>query len=288
MPLLSSRASIKSEDWNINKKGRLLTFLLQFPQVKRFLSSVLNWYRQTLGQSPRYWLRLPTELARFTISLQRYRASMSNKHEEIKIHPIFLQHTKASFDTHYTYQSAWASRRLVKNCPSLHVDVSSDLRFVTQLSAFFPVTYLEFRPPHITLPGLTVLHASITNLPFADQIIDSLSCLHVIEHIGLGRYGDPINPDGYLLALRELERVLSVNGRLYISAPIGNAITMFNAHRIFDPSHLPFLLPNLILEEFSVVTTDRRFEEHVPFANYAREEYACGLYVFRRPEKKKE
>jgi hypothetical protein len=30
-----------------------------------------------------------------------------------------------------------------------------------------------------------------------DGYCDSLSCLHALEHFGLGRYGDPIDPRGH-------------------------------------------------------------------------------------------
>jgi hypothetical protein len=261
----------------------MTSFLQKSPELKKTMSILLTWYRQTLGQ-PQYWLRLPTELTWFISSWRKYRLLARGAHEKIRSHPVLFQRSAISFDAHYSYQSAWIARRLTEHPPARHMDVSSELRFVMQLSAFFPVTYLEYRPPRVSLTGLTILHASITNLPFPGQSVESLSCLHVLEHIGLGRYGDPIDPCGYRLALNELERVLSPGGRLFLSVPVGKAITWFNAHRIFTPSHLPSLLPNLVLKEFSIVTTHGHFEEQVPYEKYANEEYACGLYLFQRPE----
>jgi hypothetical protein len=195
---------------------------------------------------------------------------------------MLFQRKSIEFDAHYAFQSAWVSHRLLGNRPARHVDISSDLRFVMQLAAFVPVTYLEYRPLHLHLPNLTILNANINQLPFANCSIVSLSCLHVIEHLGLGRYGDALDPLGYCHGLRELVRVLAAGGRLFLSVPIGCAATHFNAHRIFHPSHLPTIIPELILEEFSVITTDGHYFEYVTPADYASEEYACGLYLLRR------
>ena len=42
--------------------------------------------------------------------------------------------------------------------------------------------------------------------------IDSLSCIYALEHYGLGRYGDPIDPDGWLKGLIEMQRILTRGG----------------------------------------------------------------------------
>lgn len=260
----------------------MIKVIRRFPRVKRALLSLLNWYQQTLGQPPYRWLALPLELSWFWSSFWHYRKLLHGVDEKILAYPILFQRNPISFDAHYAYQSAWASYRLADSRPARHLDVSSDLRFVMQLSAFMPVTYLEYRPPHLQLPNLTILHANINQLPFADRSVTSLSCLHVIEHIGLGRYGDPLGPLAYCHALREMERVLKPGGLLYLSAPVGRPATLFNAHRIFDPLHLPGLVPELVLDEFSIVTTSGHYYERVALADYASEEYACGLYLFRR------
>jgi hypothetical protein len=67
---------------------------------------------------------------------------------------------------------------------------------------------------------------------------DSLSCLHTIEHFGLGRYGDPLDPQGHLKGLRQLKRMVRPGGVLYLSTPIGRERVEFNAHRVFAPERL--------------------------------------------------
>src|SRR4051812_43996008 len=136
------------------------------------------------------------------------------------------------FDAHYFYQGAWLARRLAARRPTEHVDVGSSALMLSVLSATTPVRHFDFRPLQAALPGLQCAAGDILALPLAAGSVASLSCLHVIEHIGLGRYGDPIDPEGSARAARELARVLAPGGRLYLSVPVGRERTCFNAHRV--------------------------------------------------------
>jgi len=110
-------------------------------------------------------------------------------------YPCLMDNTAETiFDRHYVYHTAWAARLLQRTKPLKHVDLSSCLRFVGIASAFVPIRHYDYRPPAIALPDLTTAHADLLNLPFDDKSISSLSCMHVIEHVGLGRYGDPLDP----------------------------------------------------------------------------------------------
>jgi hypothetical protein len=59
-----------------------------------------------------------------------------------------------------------------------------------------------------------------------------------LEHFGLGRYGDPVNYDGYLLGLDNLWKILKKGGKFYFSVPIGPQRIEFNAHRVFSVGFL--------------------------------------------------
>src|SRR5262245_35638182 len=94
------------------------------------------------------------------------------------------------FDRHYIYHPAWAARVLARTRPAMHVDISSTLHFCSIVSAFVPVKFYDYRPAALCLRDLSTEFADLLALPFPDGSVASLSCMHTVEHIGLGRYGD--------------------------------------------------------------------------------------------------
>ncbi len=188
-----------------------------------------------------------------------------------------------SFDAHYIYHPAWAARILEKTKPVNHVDISSSLHFVTIASAFVPILFCDYRPANITLPMLDCNKADLTALPFADNSIPSLSCMHVVEHIGLGRYGDPYDPQGDMKAMRELKRVLAPGGQLLFVVPVGGrARIQFNAHRIYTYAMIVAQFSELQLKSFALVTDAGEFIEHAATHIAAAQTYGCGCFWFSK------
>jgi len=187
---------------------------------------------------------------------------------------------------HYFFQDIWALKILETTKPQLHVDIGSRIDgFVGQATAICPVTYIDIRKPSFSLPGLEVRDGSVLQLPFEDNSVASLSCLHVVEHIGLGRYGDPIDPDGTRKALNELQRVLGVSGQLLFSMPIGKERTEFNAQRVWNPLRPLEVLSSLTLLEFSAVDDAGEFVNGAIPGDFIEARYACGLYRFTKASK---
>lgn len=188
------------------------------------------------------------------------------------------------FDRHYLYHPAWAARILAQTKPSEHVDIGSILQFVTMISAFVPTKFYDFRPATLELSGLSSGAADLTALPFADGSIASLSCMHVLEHIGLGRYGDPIDPGGDLRAIRELVRVLAPGGDLLVATPVGRPRIQFNAHRVYDFEAFASYFAPLELVEFALIEeTGERGLIVNPSADLVRaQSYGCGCFWLRR------
>lgn len=181
----------------------------------------------------------------------------------------------------YFYANGWAMHRIIAQRPAQHVDIGSQTMFVNLLSAVVPVTFIDYRPLEACMEGLTNRSGDILNLPFADGSIESLSCLHVAEHIGLGRYGDPLNPYGTRKACAELRRVLAPGGNLYFALPVGKPRVCFNAHRIHTAETIIEYLEGLELVEFSGVHDDGRYVERVRLDEFRNDEYACGLFWFK-------
>ena len=189
------------------------------------------------------------------------------------------------FDAHYVYHTAWAARRVAARMPEKHVDISSYTYFSTMTSAFLPVEFYDYRPANIHLSNLKCGAADLCRLEFEDQSLQSLSCMHTIEHIGLGRYGDPLDANGDKNALRELERVLAPGGYLIIVVPVGKPRIQFNAHRIYDPEMIESYLPNLKLSAFAVLPDDssKGMVESPEHKFVLDQKYACGCFEFFRP-----
>lgn len=186
-------------------------------------------------------------------------------------------------EAHYFNLNGWAMRRIVADAPAQHVDVGSQSMFVNLLSAVVPVVFVDYRPVVANITGLSNCGADILNLPFADNSITSLSCLHVAEHVGLGRYGDSLNPAGTRLACAELKRVLAPGGNLFFAVPVGSPRVCFNAHRVHAPEMIVDYFRDLELIEMSGEHDDGRFVEHVSPAEFNASDYACGMFWFRKP-----
>lgn len=107
--------------------------------------------------------------------------------------------------------------------------------------------------------GVEYFQSDATNLEnIADSSIESLSALCSVEHFGLGRYGDKIDPQGWESALLAFQRVLKRGGRLYFSVPVGKINKVcFNAHRVFKPEIIIETLNLCDLAEFSYIPADK-------------------------------
>jgi len=193
--------------------------------------------------------------------------------------------TSTGFDRHYVFHTAWAARKVKKISPKVHYDLSSSLYFNAIVSAFVPIQFYDYRPAILNLTGLLSGKGDLYKLPFEDSSIDSLSCMHVVEHIGLGRYGDPVDYDGDLKAISEIKRVLSSGGNLLFVVPIGQNKIMYNAHRIYTYEQIITLFSDLRLVEFSLVQDGILGGTIIENANEDianKQQYGCGMFWFKK------
>jgi hypothetical protein len=242
--------------------------------AKRWIGAVVDWRRLvSLRYLPRY--------AADWFAFRRQAGSWSVKAADS--YPCLADRLPTTpFDPHYFYQGNWLARRLAEAKPRQHVDVGSSVLMIGVLSAHVPTIFVDYRPLVVQQSGLTCVAADINRLPFADRSVASLSCLHVIEHIGLGRYGDPINADGARLAAEELQRLVGPGGTLYLSTPIGRERVCFNAHRVFAPTTILSWFSQLQLARFSYVSDDGSLNEDVSPTQALQLDYGCGFFEFRR------
>lgn len=227
-----------------------------------------------------------TDEERFQHDLAAYRALPGG--ESARDEDLFPQlgdwREVHELDAHYFHQDTWAANRVAEMRPGGHVDVGSRIDLVGFLTALTEVTFVDIRPLEVDIERLTCVAGSILELPFADRSLESVSCLHVAEHIGLGRYGDPLDPAGSLKAMAELQRVVAPGGHLLFSGPIGRPRVCFNAHRIHDPIAILECFAELELVEFAVVDDSGRFRRHRDPAAFRDLTYGCGMFLLRRPQ----
>ena len=200
--------------------------------------------------------------------------------------PILYEKRETAGGTrqHYFQQDLWAARRIFRRHPQDHVDIGSRIDgFIAHLLTFMPVTVIDIRVLNSTVEGLQFIQDDATQLRgFEENSIDSLSCLHAAEHFGLGRYGDPIDPDGCFKLMKSLQRVLRQGGRLYFSVPIGRERVEFNAHRVFAVPTIVDSLNELALVSFSFVDDTGEFHEDVNWKEAPVCEHGCGLFEFTK------
>ncbi len=157
----------------------------------------------------------------------------------------------------YMIQDAEAARWVLAYAPGRHVDIGSRIDgFIGHLTVFREVDVIDIRDQPIMVPGAR-FHKLDLMSPLPDAWIesaDSVSCLHTIEHFGLGRYGDSVNPRGHLEGLAQIKRMVAPGGRLLISVPMGPERVEFNAHRIFAlPTILGWFGQGWTIERFAYV-----------------------------------
>jgi SAM-dependent methyltransferase len=160
------------------------------------------------------------------------------------------------------------------------MDIGSSVNMIAVVSALIPTVCVDFRPLGAKLDGLISLAADLLALPFHTESVQSMSCLHVIEHVGLGRYGDKLDPHGSTKAAQEISRVLKPGGRLLLSIPVGVERVQFNAHRIFSPRTALSMFGGLELSHFSMVDDDGKFSFGVDPERSVECRYACGMFEF--------
>lgn len=187
---------------------------------------------------------------------------------------------------HYFHQDLLVARRIHFSNPNTHVDVGSRVDgFVAHVASFRPIDVIDIRPLSSSIPNITFIQADMMT-PINDNLVnycDSLSCLHALEHFGLGRYGDPVNYDGYVFGLNNLYRILKKGGKLYFSIPIGPQRIEFNAHRVFSVRYLlECFYGKYHIDQFSFVDDYGDLHENIPITDISVKDnygcrYGCGI-----------
>ncbi|MBY0303931.1 MAG: DUF268 domain-containing protein [Sphingomonas sp.] len=187
---------------------------------------------------------------------------------------------------HYFHQDLLVAQFIFSANPADHLDIASRIDgFVAHVAAFRAIDVMDVRPLQ------AAAHANIRFLqrdlmvpqPDLAGRYPSVSCLHALEHFGLGRYTDSIDPDGHRKGFAAIAALVAPGGVLYLSVPVGRPRVEFNAHRIFAPDGpLSWAVGQFTLERFDYVDDRGALQlDKVP-ADADGLDYGCGIYTLRK------
>ncbi len=230
--------------------------------LPKYLSSLIR-YQQTARNSL------------FPLSIKLIRPMLSDRYRQA-----------GSFGAEYFYQDIWAAKKILQQAPIIHTDIGSRIEgFISHLLCYRQVSVIDIRPMS-PIEGINFIQCDATHLnDFADNSLESISSLHAVEHFGLGRYGDSVDPEACFHAMKAFQRVLKPGGRLYFSVPIGRECVYFNAHRIFNPLTIINTFYQLELLSFSVIDDKGKFisSPNAIIDDYLNANHSCGLFEFIKP-----
>ena len=218
----------------------------------------------------------------------KWKGYTTSKGTKLRLYPrLFDKTVNTSFDRHYVYHVTWALERVSEKLEILgiakHVDIGSSLYFVMALALRHKVEFVDVRPPLVEHPNLSLVQGDVTKLPYADSSVASLSILHVIEHLGLGRYGDFLDFEADKKAAAEISRVLRPGGFLFLVTPTGIPAIHFNAHKVYGKSEIQHMFKNFNLVEFSFLKELKGGIINQPSQSLIESEnYGCGFYIFEK------
>jgi hypothetical protein len=255
----------------------------------------LRWILITqFGFNPTLFFQSIRGLPIYIYDFIKFRKNFNGK---LKITPCFHDRYDegGSTKSEYFWQDLIVARRINEYSPIKHVDVGSRVDgFVAHVASYREIEVLDVRPITTLIPGITFKQANLMDKESISEMIkyggycDSLSCLHTLEHFGLGRYGDPIDPTGFSKGLTNLSALIKKDGRLYLSTPMGVERVEFNANWVFSPITIIDMAKQLGLKlvKFDLVKTDSKpiecsiFEIESVFKRISTENYQLVLMEF--------
>jgi len=241
-----------------------------------------------IGFDPRKFLRI----RRLPKYLSQYKEFTNLGGQITHRYPVLSDYDEQAGSTrgHYFHQDLLVASFIHKAKPERHIDIGSRIDgFVAHVASFRRIEVMDIRelgdPGH---ENISFIKADLMNMNNAsEKITDSISCLHAIEHFGLGRYGDPLDPEGHKKGLNNIFKMLKDEGTLYISFPIGKFNEVhFNAHRIFNPRDIFDWMSEknrLRLTRFDYVDDQGNLHQNVDLMSADLNlKFGCGIYSFRK------
>jgi Caenorhabditis protein of unknown function, DUF268 len=262
--------------------------------IKAILVKLHRLLSSQFGIDPRQFLRSLRGLPAFMSDRAAFRKGFSGN---MKFTPCLHDRYEEGGETksEYFWQDLLVARAIHAAKPVKHVDIGSRVDgFVAHVASFQEIEVFDVRQISTVVPGVVFRQADLMNpasLPINRRgkgYCDSLSCLHAIEHFGLGRYGDPINPQGYQRGIANMAQLLQPGGTFYLSTPIGQERVEFNANWVFNPHSITRCAEaaGMTLQKLTIITPEQGVQESayddLTLAKLALQPYQLGLFIFTK------
>lgn len=247
-------------------------------------------YKQLPYRHPRLALRRIPQLIRFYHESETFKKLIPSI--TFSLYPMLDDNSESSGNLtyHYFYQDLWMAQQVLKYNPANLMDIGSRIDgYVAHVASFRKIHVLDIRPLVQTIPNVTFSQFDIMQGAgeFASTA-DAVSSLHVIEHFGLGRYGDSIDPNGHLRGFNAIFDIIKPGGLFFFSTIIGQDAVQFNAHRIFSLNTLlRWFEDRYTIENFAYVDDDNNLVQDAVLTpevidKNANLSFGCGLFVLRK------
>ena len=156
---------------------------------------------------------------------------------------------------HYFHQDLLVASYIYKSNPETHIDIGSRIDgFVAHVAAFRKIQIIDIRDLNeIDHENISFIKLDLTEDNNFSFLSESVSCLHAIEHFGLGRYGDTIDPVGHIKGFNNILKIINWPTR-------GN---------------------KMILKNFDYVDAQGKLHLNTKIRDIENiKEYGCGIYTF--------
>jgi hypothetical protein len=180
----------------------------------RTLLKTIQYYFRIPGVDPRCFVLAMRGLPFYLIDFYRTRRQLRNQNPlYIGRVALFLSDRFGAgglLSGYYCHQDLVIAKCMYRNKPVSHLDVGSRTDgFVFHVAVFREIEVFDIRPVRSGVANIKLIQADLMDRNWSlTGYCDSISCLHALEHFGLGRYGDATDAQGHLRDFENINKTL--------------------------------------------------------------------------------